>query len=1147
MANKIVSPKAGEFWTIFWEDIKSPKGYSARPVYIYDVKGSKVLCVYVTSKPPRDFTKVGRDGKTYQVYPGEIQIKDYNKYGFTKPSVVRCSRLESKPFSVLGNKISEASTQMRKLLDGNIEGSVKELVDRGVYDKGYLTMLKEDLNLDEEIKVNDTLNPDLWDDDNEMKEDVKDKLLDIVDNFLDNLKEDKINIEVVDVRVVGSSANYNYTDKSDIDLHIVADIDSLPCEQHVLSQLYNAYKSIFNSKYDIKIKGHDVEIYVEDVNQPAKSNGIYSLYTGWIKKPKREEVPEIDYEKFNKEFEDLEDDYFDLMDDLEAQGIGAMEFPLDESLEEMLLKESDALGNALSHYFGERRKVVSNVSGSGINKGTTHNDLDVHHQDSKHGKIDKDAKITISHGVHSGLTSGRTGDIKKRFVELFGDELKDKETKELVVSIINYICDTESTTMYGQRVKNNEANYTKSKELVDKVNIILQTIEDEFSYVKEESFQEKVNKPILEGNLIYRGEGAKTNIPKNLSQLAGKFYAKSAEDCLYYASDKNHIYAYNLKDGARIYKARVSTEVGNGNWNTNNYKELEELTTEIESEYWDNIICDTIQEFLELGEQDDYAYEDTFEFYSVRNWMHQVVNRVELEKQGYDGIYYSDEDDVPQYQIWNDNAVDRIGSVDGLELEDGLNESLSQQVDSEGNPLTKEQVEFFKDSKVRDKNGNLLVVYHGTSEEFDSFSSDFFSGGGLFGDGFYFTPRQELAKDYGKNIKKCYLNITNPFNYYGWDDDELFKLLDAYGNYDKEKLEKIDYYFNYDLDLLDNILEPVLGFDPYNSFKEKLEECGYDGLIADEEIVAFNPNQIKSIDNDSPSSSNNINEAKAITWGDLDYGKKTDTRRMMGGRGTGHFGTGFYFVGAEGPYGLEGNRYFDYAPNRPIYEIDLDAYNLFKPKDNGTAYKIHDNMKVINDCYREGRLDSTPKGETKDLLGLLRIIDEEAYEQSYERDDLSDEEAEKEFQRLYREMAYNFVKENDLDPYIYYETEHFINGSKAGKIEHELQQAIERKQDTLEDLNRAVNNLSKLLNVDKNKLVDIIKNAKDGEDTISTQIFKALGYEGVDNTHLNKDADGFSGLDNFSYGTVIYDLKPGTYKKIKEPRGESPYGFKEGK
>ena len=43
-------------------------------------------------------------------------------------------------------------------------------------------------------------------------------------------------------------------------------------------------------------------------------------------------------------------------------------------------------------------------------------------------------------------------------------------------------------------------------------------------------------------------------------------------------------------------------------------------------------------------------------------------------------------------------------------------------VDSDGNKLTQQQAEYFKNSKVRDDDGNLLKVYHGTSESFTAFS-----------------------------------------------------------------------------------------------------------------------------------------------------------------------------------------------------------------------------------------------------------------------------------------------------------------------------------------------------------------------------------------------------------------------------------------
>ena len=41
--------------------------------------------------------------------------------------------------------------------------------------------------------------------------------------------------------------------------------------------------------------------------------------------------------------------------------------------------------------------------------------------------------------------------------------------------------------------------------------------------------------------------------------------------------------------------------------------------------------------------------------------------------------------------------------------------------DSEGRKLSPDQQEYFKDSKVRDEDGNLLVVYHGTDADFTVF------------------------------------------------------------------------------------------------------------------------------------------------------------------------------------------------------------------------------------------------------------------------------------------------------------------------------------------------------------------------------------------------------------------------------------------
>lgn len=60
--------------------------------------------------------------------------------------------------------------------------------------------------------------------------------------------------------------------------------------------------------------------------------------------------------------------------------------------------------------------------------------------------------------------------------------------------------------------------------------------------------------------------------------------------------------------------------------------------------------------------------------------------------------------------------------------------------DNQGQQLTKEQQEYFKDSKVRDENGNLLTVYHGSKNKFNVFTSEIN----------WFSSSKEYSNNYGK-------------------------------------------------------------------------------------------------------------------------------------------------------------------------------------------------------------------------------------------------------------------------------------------------------------------------------------------------------------------------------------------------------------
>ena len=127
------------------------------------------------------------------------------------------------------------------------------------------------------VPYNDKLNPLLWSD-NHLKTEIRYKLLLIAQHFAKYLNVKQLNL--VDITISGSNASYGYSDFSDIDLHLVVKMNK------ELSELYTAKKNYYNFTYDIKIKGIDVELYVQDVEQKHVSAGVYSILNDkWLKEP----------------------------------------------------------------------------------------------------------------------------------------------------------------------------------------------------------------------------------------------------------------------------------------------------------------------------------------------------------------------------------------------------------------------------------------------------------------------------------------------------------------------------------------------------------------------------------------------------------------------------------------------------------------------------------------------------------------------------------------------------------------------------------------------------------------------------------------------------------------------------------------------
>jgi predicted nucleotidyltransferase len=128
----------------------------------------------------------------------------------------------------------------------------------------------------------DELCPNAWVG-NDLQGDVRERLLGIAQMFIAFLEVEGFVVE--DIVLTGSMANYNWTQFSDFDLHVVTDYARLQCDD-LAEAFYRAKKTIWNNQHDITIYGHEVELYVEDRNEPPVSGGVFSvLHDEWLKTP----------------------------------------------------------------------------------------------------------------------------------------------------------------------------------------------------------------------------------------------------------------------------------------------------------------------------------------------------------------------------------------------------------------------------------------------------------------------------------------------------------------------------------------------------------------------------------------------------------------------------------------------------------------------------------------------------------------------------------------------------------------------------------------------------------------------------------------------------------------------------------------------
>jgi hypothetical protein len=140
------------------------------------------------------------------------------------------------------------------------------------------------------IELHKDLNPKLWAKDGHLLPEVNDALLKIAKVFYRFLETDAT---LIDITVTGSQSNYNYTDLSDLDLHLVIPYMDVSCANLSVDEYFDTKRQLWKARHNITIRGIPVELYAEDLDKPATS-AVYSLVAKkWIKPPP---APTFDYD-----------------------------------------------------------------------------------------------------------------------------------------------------------------------------------------------------------------------------------------------------------------------------------------------------------------------------------------------------------------------------------------------------------------------------------------------------------------------------------------------------------------------------------------------------------------------------------------------------------------------------------------------------------------------------------------------------------------------------------------------------------------------------------------------------------------------------------------------------------------------------------
>lgn len=147
------------------------------------------------------------------------------------------------------------------------------------------------------FRVKDYLENRIWDEDGNLDLKVRRALMNVSDDFWESCNIRWVKPKTV--LITGSICNFNWSEYSDVDVHIVVDFGKIHEKKEFVQEYFDDKKNDWNNTHDkLKVYGYPIEMYVEDIDADTTSGGVYDLWRNeWIKRP---EIGNIEPIKLNK-------------------------------------------------------------------------------------------------------------------------------------------------------------------------------------------------------------------------------------------------------------------------------------------------------------------------------------------------------------------------------------------------------------------------------------------------------------------------------------------------------------------------------------------------------------------------------------------------------------------------------------------------------------------------------------------------------------------------------------------------------------------------------------------------------------------------------------------------------------------------------